>query len=311
LTAISGGTTASFTYDALGRRISKTINGVTTGFLYDGNDIIAEMQGGTITAFYLRGLNIDEPFIRITAAGNEYYHTDALGSTLALTNDVGAVTTTYAYEPFGKTTITGISTNPFQYTGRENDGTGLYYYRARYYAPSLQRFLNEDPLFSPLFKTSNCSDSYSPNVSRYIESDPGLSPLLRLRIYTDAVVFALAPNPQQIQLYTYANDNSINKVDPFGLRANSQNPGCDAVGKLGGVFTSTCGVKCCNAHDSCYQSANGWCDAGSWLGIGNPECNACNQAVVKCLWNAATSSSAKKGQCPPLPIPPLPNGRTF
>jgi len=31
-------------------------------------------------------------------------------------------------------------------TGRENDGTGLYYYRARYYSPTLQRFISEDPI---------------------------------------------------------------------------------------------------------------------------------------------------------------------
>ena len=44
-------------------------------------------------------------------------------------------------------TVTGeISDNPFQYTGRENDGTGLYYYRARYYSPELQRFISEDPI---------------------------------------------------------------------------------------------------------------------------------------------------------------------
>jgi RHS repeat-associated protein len=52
----------------------------------------------------------------------------------------------YAYEPFGNTTVTsGSSTNPYEYTGRENDGTGLYYYRARYYSPSTMRFLSEDP----------------------------------------------------------------------------------------------------------------------------------------------------------------------
>ena len=34
--------------------------------------------------------------------------------------------------------------NPLQYTGRENDGTGLYYYRARYYDPALKRFISED-----------------------------------------------------------------------------------------------------------------------------------------------------------------------
>ena len=48
--------------------------------------------------------------------------------------------------------MTGTSTNAFQYTGRENDGpalsgvegTGLLYYRARYYHPRLQRFVSED-----------------------------------------------------------------------------------------------------------------------------------------------------------------------
>jgi RHS repeat-associated protein len=53
----------------------------------------------------------------------------------------------YTYEPFGKTADTGgLNTNPFQFTGRENDGTGLYYYRARYYHPGLQRFMSEDPI---------------------------------------------------------------------------------------------------------------------------------------------------------------------
>jgi RHS repeat-associated protein len=36
--------------------------------------------------------------------------------------------------------------NPFQFTGRENDGTGLMYYRHRYYAPQWGRFISEDPL---------------------------------------------------------------------------------------------------------------------------------------------------------------------
>lgn len=39
-----------------------------------------------------------------------------------------------------------IPTTFFQYTSRENDGTGLYYYRARYYSPEMQRFISEDPI---------------------------------------------------------------------------------------------------------------------------------------------------------------------
>ncbi len=88
---------------------------------------------------------MDEPFIR-NGATSEFYSTDALGSSLALTDATGAAQTTYTYEPFGKTTIAGTSSNPFQYTGRENDGTGLYYLRARYYYPRLQRFVSEDPI---------------------------------------------------------------------------------------------------------------------------------------------------------------------
>jgi len=53
----------------------------------------------------------------------------------------------YTHEPFGKTTATGIaSANAFEYRGREDDGTGLYCYRARYYHPTLQRFTSDDPI---------------------------------------------------------------------------------------------------------------------------------------------------------------------
>ncbi len=49
----------------------------------------------------------------------------------------GAVKTNYGYDPYGASQTTGTaSTNTFQFTGRENDGTGLLNYRARYYNPA-------------------------------------------------------------------------------------------------------------------------------------------------------------------------------
>ena len=146
LIGISGGTTATFSYDPFGRRVSKAINGVSTQFAYDGNDIVAEIGGGAVGSSYLRSLRIDEPFIRQSSTGNEYYHTDALGGSLALSNSSGASAAIYTYEPFGKTAVAGPSPNVFQFTGRENDGTDLYYYRARYYSPRLQRFVSNDPI---------------------------------------------------------------------------------------------------------------------------------------------------------------------
>ena len=101
---------------------------------------------GASTSTLLTGLGVDEYLTRTDATGTRTRLTDALGSTVALTDAVGAVQSEYTYEPFGATTETGPDANPFQYTGRENDGTGLYYYRARYYHPTLQRFISDDPI---------------------------------------------------------------------------------------------------------------------------------------------------------------------
>jgi RHS repeat-associated protein len=137
---------ATFAYDALGRRTTKTINGQSTSVLYDGLDIVKE-DGGAGEASYLRTLGIDEALSRTDASGTLTYLTDALGSTIALADSGGGLPTTYTYAPFGETAVTGLpSSSPFQFTGRENDGTGLYYYRARYYDPVRGRFISEDPI---------------------------------------------------------------------------------------------------------------------------------------------------------------------
>ena len=62
----------------------------------------------------------------------------------------------YSYDVFSQPTIRGPSdepratslySNPYMFTGREYDSeTGLYYYRARYYKPSVGRFLQTDPI---------------------------------------------------------------------------------------------------------------------------------------------------------------------
>ncbi len=66
---------------------------------------------------------------------------------LALTDDALTSQTMYGYSPYGEQTQVGTNdSNSLQYTGRENDNTGLYFYRARYYDPQLKRFINEDPI---------------------------------------------------------------------------------------------------------------------------------------------------------------------
>jgi RHS repeat-associated protein len=133
--------TASFTYDAMGRRTSKTVNGQTKTYLYDGSDLISETG-----ADYTFGPGIDQPLER-KSGQNEYYLSDALGSVIGLADANGAIKTSYNYSPFGKKQTTGTNSgNPFAFTGREDDGTGYYYYRARYYNPEQKRFISEDAL---------------------------------------------------------------------------------------------------------------------------------------------------------------------
>jgi hypothetical protein len=86
-----------------------------------------------LTANLLTGLRVDQLYTRADGTGTRELFTDALGSTIALADTSGAVQTSYTYEPYGATTQSGsFSTNSYKYTGREDDGTGLYYYRARY-----------------------------------------------------------------------------------------------------------------------------------------------------------------------------------
>ncbi len=133
----------SLQYDALGRRTKNTAG---TSFLYDGANAAQELSGSTVTANALTG-GVDELFTRTDSLGAFTPLQDALGSTIALVDSGGNVQTTYTYDPFGNTTTGGAaSSNPSQYTGRENEGNGLYFYRARYYSPTLQRFISEDPI---------------------------------------------------------------------------------------------------------------------------------------------------------------------
>jgi len=165
LTAISGATTASFTYDAFGRRTSKTVAGTSTQFLYDWLNSVQEIQGGVASANLLTGLRTDEYFARSDSGDNlSTLLTDLLGSTIGLVGSAQTIETSYSYEPFGATTTAGAANgNTYQFTGRENDGTGLYFYRSRYYSPTFQRFVAQDPIGF---------GGGTPNLYGYVFNDP-------------------------------------------------------------------------------------------------------------------------------------------
>ncbi len=197
----------SFQYDAAGRRSQKTVGSATTQYLYDLLNPVQELSGGgtpTVAANILTGLRLDESFARTVVSPNTRtsFLSNALGSTIRLADDSAVIATTYKYEPFGKVTVGGSNpsdTNTFTFTGRESDGTGQYYYRARYYSPIWQRFLSEDPLSMRRLLLEGGRSFGRPAMAR---TRP-VSGLMRF-----------APWPW---LYHYAGNNPTNFTDPTGL----------------------------------------------------------------------------------------------
>jgi RHS repeat-associated protein len=162
---VPGTGTTTFKYDPFGRRIQKSGPLGLTNYLYDGNDLIQEMDnGGNILAKYTHGTVVDEDLAMLRNGTASYYHQDGLGSITSLSSSAGALADTYAYDAFGRLTAsTGNLTNPFQYTGREFDSEiGTYFYRARYYDPIAGRFSAEDPL----------RFDAGPNFYEYVNNSP-------------------------------------------------------------------------------------------------------------------------------------------
>jgi RHS repeat-associated protein len=167
---LANGNVVSYKYDALGRRIERNANLVspqplntTQRFVYDGADVIRDLDGnGVTTADYLNGPGIDNKLRQTTAAASLYFIQDHLGSTRALTDTTGNIIEQQEYDSFGNSS--GSAFTRYGYTGRERDpDTGMLYYRARFYDPEVGRFASEDPIGF---------ESDDENWYSYISNDP-------------------------------------------------------------------------------------------------------------------------------------------
>lgn len=166
LTSISlPGETVNFKYDPFGRRIYKSSSTSTRIYTYDGTDITEVLDGnGAQVALFTHGPGIDQPLAVTKSGATSYFQDDGIGSITSLSNATGDLTDTYVYDSFGNSlSSTGNTDNPFRFTARELDAeTGLYYYRARYYDPTIGRFISEDPV----------GFTGNKDVYRYAENSP-------------------------------------------------------------------------------------------------------------------------------------------
>ena len=143
-----GSTVASYAYNSSGIRTSKTVGGVTTSYMLEGDNVVEERAGG-VTTKDLQGPGIDNVLATQDSAGTLTYLTrDHLGSIRELASPTGDVTLRRDHDPWGNLTA-GADANGWAFTGREWEANvGLAYHRARWYEPRIGRFVSEDPIAS-------------------------------------------------------------------------------------------------------------------------------------------------------------------
>jgi RHS repeat-associated protein len=152
------GYAVTFTYDALGRRVSKRFRGKVTNWVWDGDKPLHEWQAVEVgpdansVSEVLTWLFEEEsfaPVAKLTAQDSYSVVSDHLGTPLALYNEKGMLAWTMALDTYGAVRQgKGRAQDcPFRYQGQyEDTETGLYYNRFRYYDPEVGHYISQDPI---------------------------------------------------------------------------------------------------------------------------------------------------------------------
>ena len=142
-TSLNGVIQSYYAYDGMGRRV-ESMEGSTIFYAYLGTDTLQERYAnGTINDYvYAAGLRIG----RVRGAATLYYHNDALGSTRLMSDSNKNLVFSDNYQPFGQDNTTPKGFETYKFTGKPvSQTTGLYYYGARWYDPTIGRFISQDP----------------------------------------------------------------------------------------------------------------------------------------------------------------------
>jgi RHS repeat-associated protein len=172
----------NITWDAENRPVSISQNGTTAYFIYDGDgNRVKKTEGGQtvlyVNKYYEVNLttnnNTSYYYLATTLIAQKkgdvltYVHADHLSGASLMSDVSGNSLGTIKYEPFGSTrSITGAIPTDKLFTGQRLDGTGLYYFKARYYDPNIGRFLSPDSIMADLY------DPQSLNRYSYVLNSP-------------------------------------------------------------------------------------------------------------------------------------------
>jgi RHS repeat-associated protein len=187
---VSGANTVVYAYDALGRRISRSINGNTATDLYYSSSwqVLEEDQGGSMQLKYIWSpVYVDAMVERDNSAGTRLFvQQDANWNVTALVDIFGIVKQRFVYDPYGKPSFYDVTWNPsgngyswvyLHQGGRYDSTSGLYNFRHRDYSPTLGRWMQQDP------------QKYQAGMDLYLyEADSPANRLDSLGLYSQVLV---------------------------------------------------------------------------------------------------------------------------
>ena len=184
--AVIGNNTITYAYDVNGQRISKTVNGTTHNYTYDGLMLLCDSWGSQYIEYFYdaSGSPYALNYYNGSTSTKYYFVKNIEGDVLELRTGTNTLVARYIYDGWGKllevrdasgnaiTSSTHIANlNGLRYRGYFYDTeTKLYYLQSRYYDPQTQRFISPDSYVSTgrgiighnMFAyCSNCPASFS------------------------------------------------------------------------------------------------------------------------------------------------------
>lgn len=170
LMEIQGNENIKYTYDFIGNRTSKSVNGAVSKYIVNANTRYAQVltevdERNNVIADYTYG---HELISQERNKQTSFYIYDGQLSTRYLTNNLGQITDSYTYDAFGELKqSTGTTPNEFLYTGQQYDpNAGFYYLRTRYMNPTNGRFISRDTYKGDLY------DPASLHKYTYVSNNP-------------------------------------------------------------------------------------------------------------------------------------------
>ncbi len=175
----TNGKTTVYHYDPFGRRVSKETDGVVMSFFWDGDSLLGDLQvegevasasvGATPKTMILPQVRewvyypeTFEPLFLIQSLGQlgskdtsipskllYLYHNDPIGCPTRLLDPSGHIVwdrQNLAWGGMKESTVRKVD-NPLRFQGQyEDEETGLFYNRYRYYDPKLGAYVSQDPI---------------------------------------------------------------------------------------------------------------------------------------------------------------------